>query len=214
MRMHENEDLSRFGQHPATQFQLGVADFPYRIMFFGKRCKQFSLAGNVVMHWNHDGRFDLVDHFHYVFEAEIGHRIDWDHHHVDPLHHLFLLRRKQMSDIAQMGETKAPHFINKNGVGDCAPTLSSLARYIDDGYVFHTGSYRIPGLPEGDAPQDDRIAGNRSRIVVCKVIVADGDRVSLDTGCDIEVWIRNNFGLTAGMDQKTRVAIPLDEIVT
>lgn len=213
MRMHENKDFSGFRQHRATQFQLGVRDFPYWIVLFSKRCKQFPLAGNVVMHWNHDGRFDLVDHFHYVFEAEIGHGIDGDHHHVDPLHHLFLLRREQMPDISQVSETKASHFINKNGVGDCAPTLSSLARYVDDGYVFHTGSYRIPSLPERDASQDDRVAGNRSRIVVRKVIVAYRDRVSLDPRCDIEVWIRHDFGLTAGMDQKTRVAVPLDEIV-
>src|SRR5262249_15676423 len=155
-------------------------------MLFGKRCKQFALTGNVVMHWNHDGRFDLVDDFHYVFEAEIGQRIDGDHHHVDPLHDLFLFRREQMPDIAQVGKTKASHFINKNGVGDCAPTFSSVAGYVDDGYIFHTGPYRIPGLSERDAPQNDRIAGNCSRIVVRKVIIAYGDSVSLIPGVTLK----------------------------
>src|SRR5215510_2600244 len=161
-------------------------------MLFGECRKQFSLTGNVVMHWNHDGRFDLVDHFHYVFEAEIGQRIDGDHHHVDPLHHLFLFRREQMPDISQVSEAKTSHFIDKNRVGDCAPALSPLARYVDDGDIFHIGSYRIPGLPKGDAAQDDWVTGNRSRIVVRKVIVAYSDSVSLNPRCDIKVWIRHN----------------------
>src|SRR5262249_42170796 len=126
---------------------------------------------------------------------------------------LFLFQRKQMPDIAQVGKTKASHLINKNGVGDCAPTWSSLARYVDDGYIFHTGPYRIPRLTECDAPQNDRIAGNCSRIVVREVIIIYGDSVSLNSGLEIKVRIRHNFGLAAGMDQKTRVAIPLDKIM-
>src|SRR5262245_36744743 len=166
-------------------------------MLFGKRCKQFSLPGNVVMHWNHDGRFDLVDHFHYVFEAKIGQRIDGDHHHIDPLHDLCLFQRKQMHDVAKVSKTTGYHRMNKHGVSDCAPTWSALARYVDDGYIFHTGPYRIPRLTECDAPQNDRIAGSCSRIVVREVIITYGDSVSLDSRRDIKVRIRHNFGLAA-----------------
>jgi hypothetical protein len=76
------------------------------------------------------------------------------------------------------------------------------------------GSYLIPRLPEGDTAQYDRIAGNRPSIVMCKVVVAHSDRVSLDTRRHIEIRIRHHLGLTAGVDQKTRMAIPLDEILT
>jgi hypothetical protein len=113
-----------------------------------------------------------------------------------------------------MREAKTSHLINKNGIGNSAPTLPSLARYVDNRYVLHVGPYRIPSLPKGDPAQDNRVARNRSGIVVSEMIVADGDRVSLDTWSDIKVWVGDDFGLTAGMNQKTRVAIPLDEIVT
>ena len=49
-------------------------------------------------------------------------------------------------------------------------------------------------------------------IVVRKVIIAHGDCVGLNAGRHIEIWIGDNLGLTAGMDQETRVAIPVDEI--
>src|SRR5262245_7863022 len=166
------------------------------------------------MHGNHDGGFDLVDDFHNVFETEIGHGIDGDHHNVDPLHYLFLLRSQKMADVSQVREAKAAHLIDRNRVGDSTPTLASLARYVDDRYVLHVGPDGIPSLPKGDAAQDNRVARNRSRVVVREMIVANCDRISLDARCDIEVWIGHYFGLTAGMNQKTRVSIPLDEIMS
>ena len=183
-------------------------------MVFGKRRKQFSLTRDVVVHGYDNGRLDLVDHFHDVFEAEIGHRVDRGEHYIDFLHYLFLLGSKEMSDIAKVSETKASHFIDKDGVGDRAPTLSPLAGNIYDRYVFHTRSYGILSLSEGNPSQDHGIAGHCACIVMSKVVIAHSDRVSLNTRCDVEIGVRDHFGLTAGMDQKTGMTIPLDEIVT
>ena len=74
-------------------------------MLFGKGRKKFTLPRNIVMHWNHDRGFNLVDYFHNVVEAKIGHRIDGNHHDVDPLQYLFLLRSKKMPDVAQVRHT-------------------------------------------------------------------------------------------------------------
>src|SRR5262249_61614508 len=77
--------------------------------------------------------------------------------------------------------------------------------------VFHGRAYRIPGLAQRDASQDNRIAAHRAGIVVGEVIVANGHGVRRDSWRHIEIGIRHDFRLAAGMNQKTRMAIPLDE---
>jgi hypothetical protein len=43
------------------------------------------------------------------------------------------------------------------------------------------------------------------------VIIAHGHGIGLDAGRDIEIGIGDDLGLTSRMDQKTRMAVPLDE---
>ena len=198
--MRENENFSGFREHGAAEYQLGVSDFADGITLFGMVHKKFRLARNIVMHGNHDRSFNLLYDFHNVFETQVSHRIDWDHHHINVLHDLFLFRRKQMTDIPQVRKTKTAHLINEDGVGGSAPARPSLARNIYDRDIFDAGSNGVPCLSEGDASQNDRVAGDRAGIIVREVIVAHGDGVGLDPGGNIEVGIRHHFGLTPGMD--------------
>ena len=108
-----------------------------------------------------------------------------------------------MTDVAEMSEAQTSHFVDKNRVCRPSPTLPSLAWDIDDGDVFDAGANRVPGLPKRDASQDYRIAGHSTCIVVGEMVIADGHGIRLDPRSHVEVWIRDDLGLAAGMNQKT-----------
>ena len=58
------------------------------------------------------------------------------------------------------------------------------------------------------------ITRHRAGVIMGKMIVADGHRVGLNPRRDIEIGIGDDFSLAAGMNQKTRMAVPLEEIRT
>src|SRR3990172_4632786 len=62
-RVAQNKNLGGFGQHAAVQGQLRNGDLADRVALFGEGGEKFSLTRDVVMHRNHDRRFDLLDHF-------------------------------------------------------------------------------------------------------------------------------------------------------
>src|SRR6266545_2862073 len=137
--MRQNKNLRAFRQHGAVQSQLGLRNLLHRVMFFGKYRKKFGLPGNVVVHRDNDRRLDLIDHFDNVFESEIRHGVDGNHHDVDPLQELDLFRSQQMADVAQVGETQAPHLKNEDGIRDRPPALIALAGNIDNRDIFDGG---------------------------------------------------------------------------
>ena len=96
-----------------------------------------------------------------------------------------------------MRKAQAPHLINKNRVGDRPPTLTSLTRDVDDGDILDAGANRIPSLLEGNAAQNNGIAGDRPGVVMRKVIVAHCHGIRLNTRRYVEVRIGDDFGLAA-----------------
>src|SRR5947199_3920076 len=68
-RVRQNENFSGFGQHNAAKHQLRIRDFADRITLFGVRRKEFTLAGNVIVHGNHNRCLDLIYDLHNVLEA-------------------------------------------------------------------------------------------------------------------------------------------------
>src|SRR5688572_30708865 len=103
-----------------------------------------------------------------------------------------------------MSEAETSHFVNKNRVCRATPTLPSLAWNIDDGDVFDAGANRIPGLPKRNAAQYHRITRDSTGVVMGEMVVADGYGIRLDSRSHIEVWIRDNLCLAAGVNQKAR----------
>src|SRR5918994_1014184 len=101
-----------------------------------------------------------------------------------------------------MSQAQTSHFIDKNRVCRASPTLPSLAWDIDDGDVFDAGANRVPGLPKRDAAQNHRITGDGTGVIMREMIIADGHRIRLDSRSHVEVWIRDNLGLAAGMNQE------------
>src|SRR5918994_4633768 len=101
-----------------------------------------------------------------------------------------------------MSQAETSHLVNENRVCRPSPTLPSLAGNIDDGDVFDAGANRVPGLPKGNAAQNHWIAGDGTGVVVGEMVVADGHGICLDARSHVKVWIRDNFGLAAGMNQE------------
>src|SRR5688572_11877955 len=101
-----------------------------------------------------------------------------------------------------MSQAETSHLVNKNRVCRASPTLPSLAWNIDDRDVFDAGANRVPGLPKRDAAQDHGITRDSAGVVVGEMIVADGHRIRLDSRGHVEVRIRDDFGLAAGMNQE------------
>src|SRR5687768_4481005 len=101
-----------------------------------------------------------------------------------------------------MSQAQTSHLIDKNRVCRASPTLPSLAWNIDDADVFDAGANRVPGLPKRNAAQYHRITGDSTGVVMGEMVVTDGHGIRLDPRSHVEVWIRDNFGLAAGMNQK------------
>src|ERR671925_330133 len=180
-------------------------------MLFGKCRKKVCLPGDIVMHWDHDRRLHLVDHLDDIFETEIRHGVDGNHHHIDPLQDLDLFLGQQMADVSQVRETQASHLENKNRVRDCAPTLTALARNVDDRDIFDGSSDRVPSLFKGDASKNDRIPHHSSGIIMREMIIDDRYCVGLNSRCNIEVRLRDDFGFTSRVNQEAGMSIPLHE---
>src|SRR6059036_2764161 len=108
-----------------------------------------------------------------------------------------------MTDIAEVSKTQASHLVDENRVSNPCPERASLARDIDDDDVFHAGPDRTPSLPKCNSPEDDRVAQDRSDIVVSNVIVAYGDGVRRGARSYIKVRVRDDFGLAPGVNEKT-----------
>jgi len=198
----ENEDLGRFGEHRAAQHKLRVFNSANRIAAIDKLSEEVGLTRHIVVHRDHDRGAHLIDDFKDVFEAEIGHSIDRRHHHIHPLQDLLLFRGQEVTHIAEVGQTEAPHLVDEDRVGDPAPERAALARDIDNDNVSDAGPYRIPSLSQGDSSEDDRIARDRPDIVMRNVVVAHCDRIRRGAGSHVEVWVRDNLGLAPGLDEE------------
>src|SRR4051812_3530483 len=111
--MSQEKYLRALRQDPAAQRQLRFADVSDRIMFLSKSRKKLTLARNIIVHGNDNRRLYLFDNFHDLFKPQIGHSIDRDHHHVDPLHYPLLFRSEKVADVTQMGETETSHFVDE-----------------------------------------------------------------------------------------------------
>src|SRR5258706_4141567 len=111
-----------------------------------------------------------------------------------------------------MRNAQAAHLKDKNRIRDGAPIGTALARDIHDGDIFDAGSNWLPSLLKGDAPENNRISGHRAGIVMGEMTVAQRHRIGLNPGCHIEIGVGNHFSLATGMDQKTRMAVPLKKV--
>src|SRR5688572_6261225 len=171
--------------------------------------KQFSLARDVIVHGDNDRRLHLFDHFDNIFETKIRHGVDGNHQHINSLQNLFLFGAQKVTDISQVRETQTPHFKNENGICNRAPALTTLAGNVDDRDVLDRGSDGIPSLFERDAAQNDRIARYSPGVVVGKVIITHGHRVSLNPGSDVKVGIGNDLSFASRVNEETRMTVPL-----